>query len=44
MKLLRTAILSAAMVSAGAAYGQQEIKIGVLNDMAGTYADLAGPG
>ena len=44
MKLLRTAILSAAMVSAGAAYGQQAIKIGVLNDMAGTYADLAGPG
>jgi branched-chain amino acid transport system substrate-binding protein len=44
MKLLRTAILSAAMVSAGAAYGQQTVKIGVLNDMAGTYADLAGPG
>ncbi|MBK8007237.1 MAG: ABC transporter substrate-binding protein [Rhizobiales bacterium] len=44
MKLLRTAILSAAMVTAGAAYGQESIKIGVLNDMAGTYADLAGPG
>jgi branched-chain amino acid transport system substrate-binding protein len=44
MKLLRTAILSAAMVTAGTAYGQQAVKIGVLNDMAGTYADLAGPG
>ena len=33
------------MVAAGAAYGQEQtIKIGVLNDMAGTYADLAGPG
>ena len=33
------------MVPAGAAYGQERtIKIGVLNDMAGTYADLAGPG
>jgi branched-chain amino acid transport system substrate-binding protein len=47
MKLLRTAILSAAIVSAGAAYGQISdgvIKIGVMNDMSGTYADLAGPG
>ena len=47
MKLLRTAILSAAMVSAGAAYGQisdNVIKIGVMNDMSGTYADLSGPG
>jgi branched-chain amino acid transport system substrate-binding protein len=47
MKLLRTAILSAAMVSATAAYGQISdgiIKIGVMNDMSGTYADLAGPG
>lgn len=47
MKLLRTAILSAAMVSATAAYGQISdgvIKIGVMNDMSGTYADLSGPG
>jgi branched-chain amino acid transport system substrate-binding protein len=47
MKLLRTAIVSAAMLSAGAAYGQFSdgvIKIGVMNDMSGTYADLAGPG
>ena len=47
MKLLRTAILTAAMVSAGAAYGQVSdgvVKIGVLNDMSGTYADLAGAG
>jgi len=35
------------MVSAGAAYGQVSdgvVKIGVLNDMSGTYADLAGAG
>jgi branched-chain amino acid transport system substrate-binding protein len=47
MKLLRTAIVSATMLSAGAAYGQFSdgvIKIGVMNDMSGTYADLAGPG
>jgi branched-chain amino acid transport system substrate-binding protein len=47
MKLLRTAIVSAAMLSAGTAYGQisdNVIKIGVMNDMSGTYADLAGPG
>jgi branched-chain amino acid transport system substrate-binding protein len=47
MKLLRTAIVSAALVSAGTAYGQisdNVIKIGVMNDMSGTYADLAGPG
>ncbi len=47
MKLLRTAIVSAAMLSAGAAYGQISdnlIKIGVLSDMSGLYADLGGPG
>jgi branched-chain amino acid transport system substrate-binding protein len=47
MKLLRTAIVSAAMLSAGAAYGQisdNMIKIGVLSDMSGLYADLGGPG
>jgi branched-chain amino acid transport system substrate-binding protein len=47
MKLLRTAIVSAALVTATTAYGQisdNVIKIGVMNDMSGTYADLAGPG
>jgi branched-chain amino acid transport system substrate-binding protein len=47
MKLLRTAIVSAAVLSAGTAYGQisdNVIKIGVMNDMSGTYADLAGAG
>jgi branched-chain amino acid transport system substrate-binding protein len=47
MKLLRTAIVSAAVLSAGAAYGQisdNMIKIGVLSDMSGLYADLGGPG
>jgi branched-chain amino acid transport system substrate-binding protein len=47
MKLLRTAILSAAMMTAGTAYGQISdnlIKIGVLSDMSGLYADLGGPG
>ncbi|MGE4167850.1 MAG: ABC transporter substrate-binding protein [Xanthobacteraceae bacterium] len=47
MKLLRTAIISAAVLSAGTAYGQISdnlIKIGVLSDMSGLYADLGGPG
>jgi len=47
MKLLRTAIVSAAVLSAGTAYGQISdnlIKIGVLSDMSGLYADLGGPG
>jgi branched-chain amino acid transport system substrate-binding protein len=47
MKLLRTAIVWAAVLSAGAAYGQisdNMIKIGVLSDMSGLYADLGGPG
>ena len=44
-KLLSAAALLA--LSAGAAHAQisgNEIKIGVLNDQSGTYADLAGPG
>ncbi|MBX3522529.1 MAG: ABC transporter substrate-binding protein [Xanthobacteraceae bacterium] len=43
MKLPRTAIVSAAVLSAGTAYGQISdnlIKIGVLSDMSGLYADL----
>jgi len=42
-----TAIAFVAALAAGPAYAQFSdgvIKIGVMNDMAGTYADLAGPG
>jgi branched-chain amino acid transport system substrate-binding protein len=42
-----TAFVFVAALSAGPAYAQFSdgvIKIGVMNDMAGTYADLAGPG
>ncbi|MBL0918420.1 MAG: ABC transporter substrate-binding protein [Hydrogenophaga sp.] len=45
MKLLGTA--AAALMAAGAAQAQISdgvIKIGVLNDMSGLYADIAGPG
>ena len=44
-KLISAAALLA--LSAGAAHAQisgNEVKIGVLNDQSGTYADLAGPG
>ncbi len=44
-KMLSAAALLA--LSAGAAHAQisgNEVKIGVLNDQSGTYADLAGPG
>ena len=42
-----TAIAFVAALAAGPAYAQFTdgvVKIGVMNDMAGTYADLAGPG
>jgi branched-chain amino acid transport system substrate-binding protein len=42
-----TAFVFVAALAAGPAYAQFSdgvIKIGVMNDMAGTYADLAGPG
>ena len=50
MKTLKRSIVSlaiGAILAAGAAQAQISdgvIKIGVLNDMSGTYADLAGPG
>jgi branched-chain amino acid transport system substrate-binding protein len=47
MKRLSTIAVVAAALAAGPAYAQMTdgaIKIGVMNDMAGTYADLAGPG
>ena len=46
MKRLSTIVFVAAL-AAGPAHAQFSdgiIKIGVMNDMAGTYADLAGPG
>jgi branched-chain amino acid transport system substrate-binding protein len=45
--LLKTAIAGAFALAAGAAsaqYSDGVIKIGVLNDMSGLYADIAGPG
>lgn len=47
MKRLSTLVLLAAVATAGPAFAQYKggpVKIGVMNDMAGTYADLAGPG
>ena len=47
MKRLSTIAVVAAALAAVPAYAQMTdgaIKIGVMNDMAGTYADLAGPG
>ncbi len=47
MKLQGTLVAMAAALAAGAAHAQISdgvIKIGVLNDMSGLYADLTGPG
>ena len=47
MKLKRTLIAAAVAAIAGTAHAQISdgvIKIGVMNDQSGTYADLAGPG
>lgn len=47
MKVTRTLAFAAAMLLGPAAHAQFTdgvIKIGVMNDMSGTYADLAGPG
>src|SRR5690606_29723888 len=47
MKRLSTIAVVTAALAVGPAYAQMTdgaIKIGVMNDMAGTYADLAGPG
>jgi branched-chain amino acid transport system substrate-binding protein len=47
MKLKRSVIAVAAALAAGAAQAQVSdgvVKIGVMNDQSGTYADLAGPG
>ena len=41
-KLLLAASLST--VLAGAAQAQVSVKLGVLNDMSGLYADISGPG
>src|SRR5262245_3537531 len=42
-KILGTTAIALVM-SAGAAAAQTNVKIGVLTDMSGLYADLAGPG
>jgi branched-chain amino acid transport system substrate-binding protein len=45
--LTRTAVAAALALAAGAAsaqYSDGVIKIGVMNDMSGLYADIAGPG
>src|SRR5918997_407394 len=47
MRHLASLTLLTAALAAGAAqaqYSDNTIKIGVMNDMSGTYADLAGPG
>ena len=46
-KTLRTtllAALAATALSAGSALAQVSVKLGVLNDMSGLYADISGPG
>jgi branched-chain amino acid transport system substrate-binding protein len=42
--LLSALVVSAFALGAGAAQAQISVKIGVLNDMSGLYADLTGPG
>ena len=44
MKALRYLAFLAAALLAGAAQAQTSVKIGVMNDMSGLYADLTGPG
>jgi branched-chain amino acid transport system substrate-binding protein len=39
--LLATALVG---LAAGAAQAQVSVKLGVLNDMSGLYADISGPG
>src|ERR1700755_3015091 len=43
-KLYIAAVLACGAASAQAQYSDNVIKIGVLNDQSGTYADFAGPG
>src|SRR2546423_12205903 len=47
MRLSRLAIIAAALMISAAAQGQisgDTVKIGILNDMSGLYADLGGQG
>src|SRR6476661_9464054 len=47
MKALRNLAVLSAVLASGAAFAQHTdgvIKIGVMNDMSGTYSDLSGPG
>jgi len=42
MKMKPLALLAATMLAAPAAYAQQSVKIGILNDQSGVYADFGG--
>lgn len=42
MKMKTLALLAATMLAAPAAYAQQSVKIGILNDQSGVYADFGG--
>jgi branched-chain amino acid transport system substrate-binding protein len=45
MKIARVALIAAAVFAAPAAYAEDlNVKIGVMSDMSGLYADLGGPG
>ena len=44
MRILQYLALCAAALIGGAAQAQVSVKIGVMNDMSGLYADLSGPG
>ncbi len=44
MRKLGTVLVAALAASAGAAHAQTSVKLGVLNDMSGLYADISGPG
>ena len=45
MKIARAALVAAAVFAAPAAYAEDlNVKIGVMSDMSGLYADLGGPG
>ena len=45
MKIARVALIAAAVFATPAAYAEDlNVKIGVMSDMSGLYADLGGPG
>ena len=44
MRRLFSLVIPVCLLMSGAAHGQSVIKIGILNDMSGLYADISGPG